>query len=77
MAARRKDPDWRILSAQGAVLDQQGKFEEARHYYLSALKIVPDEPTVLSNLGMSYVLAKDGSRNAGPRLATRPIRGCG
>ncbi len=54
-----EDPDWRILSAQGAVLDQQGKFEEARHYYASALKIVPDEPSVLSNLGMSYLLAKD------------------
>ena len=54
-----EDPDWRILSAQGAVLDQQGKFEEARQYYASALKIVPDEPSVLSNLGMSYLLSKD------------------
>jgi Flp pilus assembly protein TadD len=54
-----EDPDWRILSAQGAVLDQLGKFEEARQYYASALKIVPDEPSVLSNLGMSYLLSKD------------------
>ena len=53
------DPDWRILSAQGAVLDQLGRFEEARQYYASALKIAPDEPTVLSNLGLSYVLSKD------------------
>jgi Flp pilus assembly protein TadD len=53
------DPDWRILSAQGAVLDQLGRFEEARQYYSSALKIVPDEPVVLSNLGLSYVLSKD------------------
>lgn len=53
------DPDWRILSAQGAVLDQLGRFEEARQYYSSALKIVPEEPSVLSNLGLSYVLAKD------------------
>jgi Flp pilus assembly protein TadD len=53
------DPDWRILSAQGAVLDQLGRFEEARQYYDSALKIVPEEPTVLSNLGLSYVLSKD------------------
>ena len=28
-------------------------------YYASALKIVPDEPSVLSNLGLSYVLSKD------------------
>jgi Flp pilus assembly protein TadD len=53
------DPDWRILSAQGAVLDQLGRFEEARQYYASALKIMPDEPSVLSNLGLSYVLSKE------------------
>ena len=53
------DPDWRILSAQGAVLDQLGRHEEARQYYASALKIAPEEPSVLSNLGLSYVLAKD------------------
>jgi Flp pilus assembly protein TadD len=53
------NPDWRLLSAQGAALDQLGRFEEARQYYSSALKIRPDEPTVLSNLGLSYVLSKD------------------
>jgi Flp pilus assembly protein TadD len=53
------DPDWRILSAQGAVLDQLGRYEEARQYYASALKIAPEEPSVLSNLGLSYVLARD------------------
>ncbi|HLX16914.1 MAG TPA: tetratricopeptide repeat protein [Bradyrhizobium sp.] len=53
------NPDWRILSAQGAVLDQLGRGEEARQYYASALRIVPDEPSVLSNLGLSYVLSKD------------------
>src|ERR1700723_4646043 len=53
------DPDWRILSAQGAVLDQLGRFDEARQYYASALKIVPEEPSVLSNLALSYVLSKD------------------
>jgi Flp pilus assembly protein TadD len=51
-------PDWRILSAQGAVLDQMGRHEEAQRYYETALKIVPDEPTVLSNLGLSYALSK-------------------
>ena len=52
-------PDWHVLSAQGAVLDQMGRHEEAQRYYLTALKIVPDEPTVLSNLGLSYALSKD------------------
>lgn len=53
------DPDWRILSAQGAVLDQLGRYDEARNYYASALKIAPDAPSVLSNLGLSYMLSKD------------------
>ena len=53
------DPDWRILSVQGTVLDQLGRHDEARQYYASALKIVPGEPTVLSNLGLSYALSKD------------------
>jgi Flp pilus assembly protein TadD len=36
-----------------------GKHEDAQRYYLTALKIVPDEPSVLSNLGLSYALSKD------------------
>ncbi len=54
-----EDPDWRILSVQGTVLDQLGRGEEARQYYASALRIVPDEPSVLSNLALSYLLSKD------------------
>ncbi|HVX76227.1 MAG TPA: tetratricopeptide repeat protein [Bradyrhizobium sp.] len=53
------NPDWRILSVQGAVLDQLGRHNEARAYYTSALRIVPGEPSVLSNLGLSYMLSKD------------------
>lgn len=55
-------PDWRTLSVQGAVLDQLGRHAEAQRYYASALKIVPNEPKVLSNLGLSYALAKDLKR---------------
>jgi Flp pilus assembly protein TadD len=53
------DPDWRILSVQGTALDQLGRHDEARQYYASVLKIAPEEPSVLSNLGLSYVLSKD------------------
>ncbi|MGY4413574.1 Flp pilus assembly protein TadD [Bradyrhizobium sp. LB7.1] len=53
---RLKIQDWRILSAQGAALDQLGRSEEAQQYYATALKIVPEEPSVLSNLGLSYML---------------------
>src|SRR5260221_12232038 len=48
-----------MLSVQGTALDQLGRHDEARRYYDSALKIVPEEPSVLSNLGLSYVLSKD------------------
>lgn len=54
-----EDPNWSILSAQGAALDQLERHEEARQYYASALKIAPEEPSVLSNLGLSYMLSKD------------------
>src|SRR6476620_4399803 len=74
------NPDWRILSVQGAVLDQMGRHTDAQRYYASALKIVPDEPTILSNLGLSYLLTKDlknaeitlrravAQPNAGPKV---------
>jgi Flp pilus assembly protein TadD len=53
------NPDWRILNAQGAVLDQLGRHSEAQRHYSAALKIVHNEPSILSNLGLSYVLTKD------------------
>jgi Flp pilus assembly protein TadD len=36
-----------------------GKASEARARYRDALDIMPNEPSVLSNLGMSYVLTGD------------------
>ena len=75
------NPDWRILSVQGTALDQLGKHEEARRYYASALKIVPDEPSVLSNLGLSYVLSRELPSGGGAAAAyAQPAartRGCG
>lgn len=52
-------PDWRILNAQGAILDQLGRSGDARGYYEAALKIAPGEPSILSNLGLSYALTKE------------------
>jgi Flp pilus assembly protein TadD len=58
--AQRPDrPDWRLFSAQGAILDQLDQSQAARIQYRKALDIVPNEPSVLSNLGMSYVLTGD------------------
>jgi Flp pilus assembly protein TadD len=52
-------PDWKILSVTGVVLDQMGRHEEARRHYTSALNLRPDEPSVLTNLGLSYTLSKE------------------
>ncbi|MBY5361774.1 tetratricopeptide repeat protein [Rhizobium leguminosarum] len=52
-------PDWKLVSAQGAILDQMGRASDARQHYRDALDIQPNEPSILSNLGMSYVLTGD------------------
>lgn len=65
-------PDWRILNAQGTVLDQMGRHNEARRYYSTALKIAPNESSILSNLGLSYALSKQLPRAESTlRLAAR------
>ena len=51
-------PNWSVLSAQGSVADQLGDHPQAQSYYLAALKIAPDQPQVLSNLGLSYALQR-------------------
>ena len=77
-----EQPDWRILSAQGAVLDQLGRHQEAQRHYLTALKIVPNEPSVLVQ-SRTVLCAVEGSarmpkRRCGWRWrSSRPIRGCG
>ena len=58
-AHTQDQPDWRILSVQGVVLDQMGRHADAQRYYASALRLKPDDPSVLSNLGLSYALSKN------------------
>lgn len=52
-------PDWKLVSAEAAILDQLGQRDEARQNYRKALDLKPNEPSILSNLGMSYVLEGD------------------
>lgn len=52
-------PDWKLQSAEAAILDQMGSRDEARAMYRKALDLKPNEPSILSNLGMSYVLEGD------------------
>jgi Flp pilus assembly protein TadD len=57
-AHKPEKPDWSILSTQGTISDELGNHEAARGYYEEALKIRPNDPTVLSNLGLSYALSR-------------------
>jgi len=52
-------PDWRILSAQGSASAQLGEQTRAQGFYEAALKIRPNEPSLLSNLGLSYALSRN------------------
>ena len=52
-------PDWKLVSAEAAILDQLGKQDEARRLYARALEMKPGEASILSNLGMSHLLAGD------------------
>jgi Flp pilus assembly protein TadD len=51
-------PNWSNMNVQGSVSDQLGDHTQAQKFYHDALKIVPGEPTVLNNLGLSYALTK-------------------
>jgi len=54
-----ENPNWSSMSAQGAIADQLGEHAQAQEFYRNALKIAPNEPTILSNLGLSYALTKE------------------
>jgi Flp pilus assembly protein TadD len=49
--------DWSTLSTYGVALDQAGNHLAAQANYQAALKLSPENPSVESNLAMSYVLS--------------------
>src|SRR3954451_19994476 len=49
----------RFFWGRATILEKRAKHGEARRYYMAALKIVPEEPSVLSNLGLSYMLTRE------------------
>ena len=53
-----EQPNWSNMSAQGSIADHLGAHVQAQQYYQDALKLAPGEPTILSNLGLSYALTK-------------------
>lgn len=54
--------DWRTNSIIGVTLDQLGRHKDAQDYYTRAAALSPDNPGILTNLGLSYALAGDTVR---------------
>lgn len=61
--------DWRILSIIGVTMDALDQHVPAQDYYKRAIALSPDNPKILSNLGLSYALA------GMPGLAEETLRG--
>ncbi len=49
----------RLWSLKGAALDQQERYTEARQHYDRALRITPNDPNVMANIGLSHALSGD------------------
>jgi Flp pilus assembly protein TadD len=60
--------DWRMMSIIGVTMDQLDQHAPAQDYYRKALALSPNNPKVLSNLGLSYALANK------PALAEETLR---
>ena len=52
-----KKPNWRIPNAEGVLLDRLGRMPEAQQRYQAALQIEPEDPVILTNLGLSFALS--------------------
>jgi Flp pilus assembly protein TadD len=49
-------PDWKLMSTEASILDQMGDATGARKLHARASASAPNDSTILSNYGMSYVL---------------------
>ena len=55
IAAEAADPDWRLLSMRGMVLERADRWNDAERDLLAALKLNPDDPDMLNYLGYSWI----------------------
>lgn len=49
-------PDWKILSARGVALAQQGKYKEAIPFLERARTLAPNQASVMNNLALAYTM---------------------
>ncbi len=49
--------DWRVLSAKGTLFARKGEYVQAQDFFSQALKISPNEPSVINNLALSHALS--------------------
>jgi Flp pilus assembly protein TadD len=79
-AAAMPGADWRVHNALASAYDQQGLFDRAQSEYAAALKLQPNQPSVLNNMAMSMALHGDlkhaeqmlRTANALPEASTEP-----
>lgn len=60
--------DWRLLSIIGVTMDTLDQHPQAQDYYRKALSLSPENPKILSNLALSYIL------QGKPALAEQTLR---
>jgi len=55
-------PDWRVISARGAALAKEGKYDEAIPFFERARVLSQDQPSVMSNLALAYAMNGDAGK---------------
>jgi Flp pilus assembly protein TadD len=63
--ARAEGPgqsDWRVMSIIGVVMDQMDRHTDAQAYFHKAMDLSPDNPKIISNLALSFLLADDPAK---------------
>lgn len=79
-AAAQPGADWHVHSALAAAYDQQGLFDQAQSEYAAALKLQPNQLSVMNNMAMSIALHGDLKKaeqmlrtaNALPQASSEP-----
>jgi Flp pilus assembly protein TadD len=55
-------PDWRVISARGAALAKEGKYNDAIPLFERALSLTHNQPSVLSNLALAYAMNGESTK---------------